>query len=338
MAAQALLLRGIIVVFALVLVAAGLILAFWPACACEHERGASSGPDDQHNGSFAGAWSQRAALPTPRSEVASAVLDGRIYVIAGFDAAGAGTTTVEVYHPQSDIWQRRRDLPEGRDHPMAAAFGGRVYVFGGSGRAGATSSVFAYDPGTDTWSRRSDMPLRRTAGGAAVMGERIIVAGGTGDSPATTMVYDPATDRWTAGPSLPAPREHLAVIGDAGRVYVIGGRWQNDLKDTNEVLESLDGNWRRLAPLPTARGGTAGGAAGGSIFVAGGEAFDPTRTFPQVEVYDPARDAWTAAQPLPTPRHGLAVQCIGNILYVIGGGPTAGLSVSPSNEALTLPP
>src|SRR5688572_21058142 len=92
------------------------------------------------------AWSRKADLPSPRSEVASAVLDGRIYVIAGFDAAGNGTTTVEVYDPLADAWQRRTDLPEARDHAMAAAHGGRLYVFGGGGRGGATSSVFALDP------------------------------------------------------------------------------------------------------------------------------------------------------------------------------------------------
>src|SRR4051812_49097753 len=45
----------------------------------------------------AAAWAQRAALPTPRAEVASAVLDGRIYVIAGFEASGNSSSVVEVY-------------------------------------------------------------------------------------------------------------------------------------------------------------------------------------------------------------------------------------------------
>jgi hypothetical protein len=117
-------------------------------------------------------------------------------------------------------------------------------------------------------------------------------------------------------------------------VYAIGGRWNDDLRSTAEVLDSPTGSWKRLADLPTARGGTAGGVAGGRVFVAGGEAFGPSRTFAQVEAYDPASDAWSAAPSLPTPRHGLAVQGLGDVLYVIGGGPEAGLSVSPRNEAL----
>jgi hypothetical protein len=86
--------------------------------------------------------------------------------------------------------------------------------------------------------------------------------------------------------------------------------------------------------MPTARGGTAGGSLDGLVYIAGGEAFGPSRTFPQVEVYDPATDTWKAAPNLPTPRHGIAVQGLAGLLYVIGGGPEAGLSVAPHNEAL----
>jgi hypothetical protein len=71
--------------------------------------------------------------------------------------------------------------------------------------------------------------------------------------------------------------------------------------------------------------------------VAGGEAFGPSRTFKEVEVYNPATDTWAKAPDLPTPRHGLSVQGVDGTLYVIGGGPTAGLSVAPQNEALRLP-
>ncbi len=281
-------------------------------------------------------WSTRAPLPTPRSEVASAVLDGKIYVIAGFVASGQSSNVVEVYDPAANRWERKANLPEARDHAMAAALGGKVYVFGG-GLGDATRTTFAYDPAADRWTRMQDMPFRRTAGGAAVVGaDRMVVAGGTGDSPQVTMSYDPSRDGWGMGPGplLPAPREHLAVTAAEGKVYVIGGRWEGALKDTNLVADSIARQWRVLAPLPTARGGTAGGVVSGRIYVAGGEAFDPTRTFAQVEVYDPATNAWSEAPDLPTPRHGLAVQGVGDVLYVIGGGPTAGLSVAPQNEAL----
>jgi N-acetylneuraminic acid mutarotase len=130
------------------------------------------------------------------------------------------------------------------------------------------------------------------------------------------------------------PREHLAIAEAGGRVYLIGGRWQGVLLATNEVLADPLGDWTRLAPMPTPRGGTAGASLDGLVYVAGGEAFGPSRTFAEVEVYDPATDRWSAAPDLPTPRHGLAVQSAAGLLFVIGGGPEAGLSVAPQNEAL----
>ena len=47
-------------------------------------------------------WQQRAPVPTPRTEVAAAVLDGRIYVAGGFAADGSTLATVEVYEPEHD--------------------------------------------------------------------------------------------------------------------------------------------------------------------------------------------------------------------------------------------
>ncbi len=283
----------------------------------------------------AGVWQQRAPLPTPRSEVASAVLDGRIYVIGGYIAQGSASTVVEVYDATADRWQRLGDLPAPRDHAMAAALDGRVYVFGGNS-GNEVSTVFAYDVAANRWSRLRDMPVRRAAGGTAVLNGRIVLAGGTGDAPTDTYVYNPGDDTWTKGNPIAAPREHLAMAAAGDRVYLVGGRWTNGLMSTNEVLDDVTGSWRMLAPLPTARGGTAAGSVDGKIVVAGGEAFDPTRTFPQVEVYDLASDSWSAAPDLPTPRHGLAVVGLEGVLYVIGGGPTAGLSVDAHNEALRL--
>ena len=183
------------------------------------------------------------------------MLDGKIYVIAGFNAQGQSTPTVEVYDPSTNAWQLVRSLPEGRDHAMAAAYGGKIYVFGG-GNGGPTRSAFVYDPARDAWNHLPEMPFRRTAGGAAVLGYQIIVAGGTGDSPTTAMVFDPASQRWSEGPPLAAPREHLAMTTAGGRVYVTGGRWDGVLSSTNEVLAAPNAAWRQLAPLPTARGGT----------------------------------------------------------------------------------
>ena len=65
-----------------------------------------------------GIWSALAPMPTPRSEVAAAELNGKIYVFGGF---GAEATKNEEYDPQSNTWRRRAPIPQGVDHAAAVA-------------------------------------------------------------------------------------------------------------------------------------------------------------------------------------------------------------------------
>src|SRR5690349_7067716 len=61
-----------------------------------------------------GVWKEGATMPTRRSEIAAAVIDGLIYVPGGF----GGTDTLEVYDPAADSWKKRASMPEGRHHEM----------------------------------------------------------------------------------------------------------------------------------------------------------------------------------------------------------------------------
>ena len=49
-------------------------------------------------------WTTGAPIPTPRSEIAGTALNGKVYIIGGFDETGRSTTTVEVYDPIADKW------------------------------------------------------------------------------------------------------------------------------------------------------------------------------------------------------------------------------------------
>ena len=46
-----------------------------------------------------GTWELGASMPVARQELATGVLDGRVYVIGGFDENGSSTATVQVYDP-----------------------------------------------------------------------------------------------------------------------------------------------------------------------------------------------------------------------------------------------
>ena len=79
-------------------------------------------------------WSTLAPLPTARQEISVSVLDGKVFVIAGYDANGQSTATVEVYDPRSNAWQKAAPLPIATNHNAAATVNGRLYAFGGRAR------------------------------------------------------------------------------------------------------------------------------------------------------------------------------------------------------------
>ena len=233
------------------------------------------------------------------------------------------------------------DLPVSVDHAMSAGYRGRLYVAGGyAADRSRLKTLFSFSSGS--WKRLPAMPAERAAAGAAVVRGRLYVVGGVTAGASggralarTALVYDIARRRWSSIPG-PTPREHLGVASLGGRVYAVGGRLAG--ADTNlrllEVYAPGARKWRRLAPVPGRRGGTAAAGTGRWIVSAGGET--PTVTIRTVYRFDVRRRHWSRLPNLPTPRHGLGVVALGGKVYVIGGGTTPGLAVSSANESLTI--
>lgn len=69
-------------------------------------------------------------MPTARSEMRAAVVDGIFYVPGGF----GGLTSFEAYDPADDSWVELAPMPEPAHHMMVIAYHGKVYVFGGGAR------------------------------------------------------------------------------------------------------------------------------------------------------------------------------------------------------------
>jgi N-acetylneuraminic acid mutarotase len=284
-------------------------------------------------------WETRAPLPLPRTEVSAAGVGSEIVVLGGFTADGGSSRRVDAYSPARDAWRRLPDLPVGINHGMAVGVGGRVYVLGGYAASGAVlRNVFVLRRGH--WRGLPRMPFPRAAAGAGVARGRIVVAGGVGQGrrlARNALAFDLRASRWSVVPG-PTPREHLGVAALAGVVYAVGGRTAG--LDTNllhfESFRSGDRSWKRLQPVPDARGGTGAVGAAGQIVSVGGE--EPGGTIAEVLAYRIAERRWVQLPDLPSPRHGVGVAALGGRIFVIGGGPEPGLTVSSANEALRLAP
>src|SRR3970282_218292 len=98
-----------------------------------------------------GRWGTRARMLSLRTEVAGAVLGGKIFMIGGLVPDGA-SGRVEEYDVAANTWRVRAPLPVALHHTAAAVAGGRLFVIGGFGLDGvAVNSMFEYDPAAVAW-------------------------------------------------------------------------------------------------------------------------------------------------------------------------------------------
>jgi N-acetylneuraminic acid mutarotase len=115
-------------------------------------------------------------MPVHRQELATSALNGKIYVLGGYDELRNSTATVEVYNPISDTWAFAHALPYAVNHNAAAVAGGKLYSFG----AGA-GETFVYNPNGNSWSARaSSHYVHSQTAAVGVIDDKIYVAGGTG--------------------------------------------------------------------------------------------------------------------------------------------------------------
>lgn len=227
------------------------------------------------------------------------------------------------------------ELPTLRHENGYVRVGSRFYLIGGRGE----KPVEIFDPATGEWSTGAVPPVEMHHFQAVELDGRIYVVGAlTGGWPTEpplpeVYVYDPATDRWSTGPTIPADRRRGAagaVVHD-GEIYVVAGI-QNGHTDGHVTwLDAFDprtGEWRRLPDAPRARDHFHAAVIDGTLYAAGGrlssavagEGF--THTIPEVDVFDLRTGTWSTlpeSANLPTPRAGSTTAVLARHLVVIGG-------------------
>jgi N-acetylneuraminic acid mutarotase len=283
-------------------------------------------------------WFKGNPTPTLRTDLAAINLAEMIYIIGGYDAAGEGMDSVEVYNATNNSWSTDvAPLPVPLNHPSTATYNGKIYVAGGYyyGEFDPSDQLFIYDPMTNSWSEGSPMPTARGSPNAHFVNGMLYVIGGeaNGEVLSINEAYDPTTDEWVSAAPMPTARQHAASSVVNGSIYVFGGRVTNSL-DNTDVVEKYDpaiNRWTTdLAPMPSKRSGSAATTLNDFVYVFGGEQNEGT--FNNNERYDPQSDTWTILDPMPTARHGLGVASYDSKIFTMGGGPQTGLTVSNLNE------
>jgi hypothetical protein len=220
---------------------------------------------------------------------------------------------------------------------------GELWVAGGETSGDDLTAVTSFDPVTARWTRRADLDHPITHAALVSDGERLyliggIIKGADGNQVVDTVyrLDDPA-GAWTLDTSLPAPRMSGAAAWDGERIVFAGGvpSTEQGMRIPSAKVWTLDGRWRELEPLRTAREHLAAATDGnGTVWFMGGEDRPNELVMDSV---DAVRDsAVTAASPISLARQGLAAVWTAQTGPCALGGATDLLGRKPS-EAVDCP-
>jgi hypothetical protein len=264
---------------------------------------------------------QEPSLPSPIEETAAAVEGGKLYVMGGFNAAGASLDSVYTF--DGSAWSSGPRLPLPLDHPSAATVEDHLYIAGGHSNGRDSARLFRLD--SDHWTELAPMHFAR--GGHALIaaaGQLFAVGGNTvRGEVAAVESFDLTSNEWTLRPALPSPRNHVAGFVVGGSICVAGGRYPTTVRvDCLDVAQSV---WSRLPDLPRATSG--GGAVtflGGAAVVLGGQNAGETAIVDQFTHFTPGA-GWSTGETMLVPRHGFELAVYGGRAWACGGGVAPGL-------------
>jgi len=153
---------------------------------------------------------------------------------------------------------------------------------------------------------------------AAVSGG--FVPGAGTDATADLLFFDLATGEWRAGPALPGPRDHAAMVVLDDSLYLVGGYTGGLTDPTDGVfrLDAPDGEWQEVGSMSTPRGALAATAIQGRLVALGG-VDDTGEVLASVEVYDPDADRWTEAPAMSVPREHFGAAALDGRVWAIAG-------------------
>ncbi len=168
-------------------------------------------------------WETRAPMPMFGFSASASVVDGKIYVLS--------SGSLQVYDPESDSWAMRASPPPWLSTFASAAIDDKIYALAELNVSNYVwpfiKNVIVYDTKKDYWMVGAELPYNSPHSVAIPMSAT------TGVNAAKlvyffdeygTHVYDPRSNSWKVGASMPSPRLLVGATTVSDKFYVIGGR------------------------------------------------------------------------------------------------------------------
>jgi unsaturated chondroitin disaccharide hydrolase len=230
-----------------------------------------------------GQWRQLRDIPEAITHAAVAAddADGRLWLVGGylgkyggdgrFYGQTFGVSRVWYYDVGRERFMIGPSLPVDRAAGGAEIVGRTLYFFGGETRDRRADARDTYALDLDNpsagWTRKADMPLARNSFATAVHNGKIYAFGGQSGfdhgmtTHAQTMVYDPATDRWTMAASMPAGRSHQgsAAVTTRGHAVLFGGLSAHNVPERDVFAYDFAANqWQTIGQFDQPRASLGG--------------------------------------------------------------------------------
>ncbi len=192
----------------------------------------------------------------------------------------------------------------------------------------------------ESWEARADIPYRVQEVYPALHKGQIYLAGGFSPDVASASmgisdrvyIYNPESDAWHQGPSLPEPRHHPYLVSTGTELFSIGGfiaanggQW-NARTDVFRLDEAA-GTWEKVADLLIPQSEPVAAYIGDKIYIASGRTPVGTQNanwtdqgdIDSLQVFDPATLDVSFGQAASIRRNSGAGAVIDGKLYVVGG-------------------
>jgi N-acetylneuraminic acid mutarotase len=174
-------------------------------------------------------------LPTARSDLVAATVEGHTYVLGGFDGSKSATAVLQT--DDGVNFTVIAQLPDAVRYPAMTVVGSTIYLFGGQVGTAQTADIQAVDVTARTARVVAKLPVAITEATAWVQGGAVYLAGGRQGTTVSSAIWrvEPGSGQVITVGALPAPAADaaVAVLGDVA--YLFGGEGKGRLKSIVKV-------------------------------------------------------------------------------------------------------
>ncbi|XP_042312954.1 kelch-like protein 34 [Sceloporus undulatus] len=254
----------------------------------------------------------------------------RIILLGGMIVDEGPFSDVVAFDVYNHKWRILTQVPDKLQNHCVCTVGNFLYVLGGETEHSQrdlqipaltiTNKVHRYDPRFNKWIQITDMLEKRCLFSCCVLENKIVAIGGQGENGSlhsSVEVYNISRDTWTKVKDLPGKIHGHAGTVCKNIVYISGGKYMDQSNTSKDLyaLSTLEGQWRKQAPMSIARFGHQMATIRESIFTFLG-LYEP---FSEIEKYDPDQNQWTRLRPLVYDRFSYGLAVVEETALLIGG-------------------